>query len=57
MSDPVLSFPVPTGVSVTQNVSDAQSATAGMDAVQKMTWFFDQVHQNGPLDYKQFDMG
>lgn len=53
MSDPTLGFPVPTGHSVTQNIQTAQTATAGMDAAQKMIWFFDQVRQGGDMDYKQ----
>ena len=34
------------------NVVKALDATAGMDAAQKMLWFFDRVHPKGDMDYK-----
>jgi len=40
------------GQSAAANAQYAVSQTEGMDAAQKMIWFFDQVKTGGPMDFK-----
>ncbi|NOT83335.1 MAG: hypothetical protein HOP02_00845 [Methylococcaceae bacterium] len=40
------------GRSAATNAATAVSATAGMNAAQKMVWFYNQVRADGDMDYK-----
>ena len=44
-----------TSDTITGNIALAQRETAGMDAAQKMIWFFDKVKTGGDFDYKNKD--
>lgn len=54
MADPALSYVTPLGVSVTANAQAAANYAASHTPAESLRWFYNQVRDGGPWDYKQF---
>lgn len=50
-------YPIPTGYSISDNISNAQNYAATHSVSETYLWFFNQVNTGGPQDYKQFNYG